>query len=265
MESLRLSAEEGDVSKNDRVLGEKKCYFAIPHEENAPIAAPLAWWLIQLPYSFRYGHLFIDTHPGGDYKVSSARNAITRRFLAKKDPHVFDWLWMADSDMHPWVQGLRPAPDGVQHVVAAMERDDVDVLTGFFLRMGELGPVPSVASRHGRDDVVRNVFSRPPGLHEVHGLTSGGACLAAKRHVFERMLEKRVLWFRDEWEDEDPENWGALKTSEDTWFFYQAQELGFRIWIDTRLAWGHIKPMDMRDELRRSRDLIGRVTAGAAR
>lgn len=231
----------------------RKCYVAVPHEENAPIVAPLVWWLLRLPSFFEPGCLGFDTVPGGEFKVSSARNRIVRRFLATD----YEWLWMADSDMHPWVQGLKQNPAAAQFAIEAMERDDVDILTGFFLRMGEKGPVPSVSSRHGRDHVLKNVFGRPPGLHEVHGLTAGGACLCVKRHVFETMLEKRVLWFRDEWNETDPEKWGDILTSEDTWFFYQAQELGFRIWIDTRLSWGHIKPMDMRDELRRARKLVG--------
>ena len=232
--------------------GARKCYMAVPHEENGPFVAPLVWWLLRLPSFFEPGHLGFDSTPSGDFKVSSARNRIVRRFLATQ----YDWLWMADADMHPWVQGLVQTPHGAQLVVEAMERDDVDVLTGFFLRMGDEGPVPSVSSVHGRDHVLKGIFGKPPGLHEVHGLKAGGACLAVKRHVYERFLEKRVLWFRDEWNDKDPEKWGDILTSEDTWFFYHAQELGFRLWIDTRLAWGHIKPTDMRDELRRSRKLV---------
>lgn len=233
----------------------RKCYLAIPHEENGPIVAPLHFWTLNLPRFFKPGNLLVDDTPGGEYKVSSARAAIVRRFLKTE----CDWLWMVDADMDPWVNGLKPNPAGVPLVIEAMERDDVDVLTGFFFRMGgeDKGPIPSVAHRNGRDTVMREVFAKPPGLHHVPGLTAGGACLAVKRHVFEDFLAKKVLWFRDEWEESDPENWNALRTSEDTWFFYNAQELGHRIWIDTRLAWGHIKPIDMRDEARRARRLVG--------
>jgi hypothetical protein len=231
----------------------KTCFLSIPHEAHAPIVSDLVWWLVTLPNHFRGGQCLVDCVPSGEYGAAVARNTIVRRFLSTN----CDWLWMVDSDMHPGIHG--ELDGGTRWVIEAMERDDVDVLTGFFFRMSEKGPVPSVSTSRSRDYLDRAVFGKPPGLHQVDDLRAGGACLAIKRRVVETMLEKRVLWFKDVLEETDPEKWGDILISEDVWFFNESQRLGFKTWIDTRLVWGHVKPLDMRDELERTNERVGRI------
>jgi len=229
-----------------------KCMVSVPHEKNGPFVAPLVFWLLRLPASFVHGHqLVFDSTPGGEYNVASSRNRTVRRFLESD----CDWLWMIDADMDPWIDGLDGI--GVQSVLDAMHKPDVDILTGFFFRMDKDGPVPSLTSSRGKKYITGEILSKPPGLYHVPTLAAGGACLAVKRHVFEDMLEKDVLWFQNELVEDDKEKWGDLKSSEDTWFFHYAQECGHKVWIDTNLVWGHVKPLDMRDELRRAAKRAG--------
>lgn len=235
-----------------------KWVVGIPYERNGPINGELTRYLLNLPHYFaeqKQGVAF-NLHADGQYKVSAARNNLTRWFIDKTNGDV---LWQIDSDMDPTVEGRED--NFVPQIIEAMGREDVDILTGFYFRMSADGPVPSLAHPKGKDHILEEVFKKPPGLHHVPGLRAGGACLLVKRHVFEDMREKGHVWFRDEWEDEDKEKWGSLKSSEDTVFFHYAQECGHKVWIDTRLVWGHIKPLDMRDELRRSRTLLQEAKA----
>lgn len=229
-----------------------KWIVGVPHEQHGPINSALCRYLGNLPRHFKDEDGFATLYwPDGQFKVSAARNNLARFFVDKTDADV---LWQIDSDMDPHVEGLEG--DGVPLLVEAMKRDDVDILTGFFFRMGGEGPVPSLNHWPEGKKFLTSLFRRPPGLHEAKGLRAGGSCLLVKRHVFEDMREKGHLWFRDEWEDQDKENWGKLKSSEDTWFFHYAQECGHKVWIDTRIVWGHIKPLDMRDELRRTNRIL---------
>lgn len=228
----------------------KKFYVAMPVEINGPVVCHMAAWLVRLGCYFgdRVG---IDFGYGND--VAHVRNMLIHRFLKDKS---YDVIWFVDSDMDPRLGGDRDN-GGITYFREAMERDDVDVLSGVSFRWGgKDGPIPCVVHRDGLNAVRDRIFGLEPGLHQVKDIVTGGACIAVKRHVLVDFLKHRKLWFRFNLEDEDPRRWGLLRSSEDVHFIRTAEELGHRVWIDTRVQWGHIKPLDMRDELERSRRLL---------
>ena len=241
-----------------------KLYLAIPVPAGGSFYWPLAMWLESLPIFFsnnKWGY-YRDTVEGGP--IAHNRNSICHRFL---DTDA-DVLWMVDSDMNPSVEGLDYG--GVGLITEAMDRDDVDIVSGVSFRIGEdkNGPVPCVNSFEGetgearKRDVMERIFSAPPGLHEVNGISTGGACLAIKRHVVEDFYEREVAWFLDHYHT-SKKKLGNLLLSEDLHFITKAQEFGHRFWVDTRIVWGHVKRMDLRDELERAKELMARATQEA--
>ena len=233
----------------------KKFYLAMPVEVNGPVSCHMAAWLIRLGCYFG-DKVCIDFGYGND--VAHVRNMLVHRFLRSTDCDV---LWFADSDMDPRLGGDGDN-GGITLMREAMERDDVDVCSGVSFRWGgKDGPIPCVGHRDGRNTVLDKLFGAKPGLHRIKGLTTGGACIAIKRHVLENFLENKKVWFQFNLESEDPRAWGLLQSSEDIHFIRTAEELGHKVWIDTRIQWGHIKPLDMREELERSKRLIEELSS----
>lgn len=233
-----------------------KWYLAIPVPQGGSLYWPLAMWLEGLSKVFAPGY-YRDTVEGGP--IEHNRNAICHRFL-ETDADV---LWMVDSDMDPRLDDFEQG--GAFLMKEAMERDDIDILSGISFRIGgkEQGPTPCVQTLKDRQDVSDRVFARPPGLYEMQGISTGGACIAIKRHVIEKFKEELTPWFLSHFEMENPDRLGVLRLSEDIHFIRESQRLGFRFWIDTRIQWGHLKKMDLRDELVRAKELVARATEDA--
>lgn len=232
-----------------------KWLIAIPVSTRGSICWPLVRWLLSLPSHFERGKLCIDICEGGPVAVN--RNAIVRRFLATD----FDVLGQIDCDMDPHMEDI--SYGGIELIKDAIALDDVDVFSGISFRFGEdgNGPVPCVRGERGREDVMERVFDAEPGLHRMDDISTGGACLFAKRHVLEDFRERRVPWFKTNIEEEDRDRLGALVLSEDLHFIRNASGFGHRFWVDTRVVWGHIKSQDMRDELKRTRKILEEVGA----
>lgn len=122
------------------------------------------------------------------------------------------------------------------------------------------------------------------------GLPTG--CLCIKRHVFQKLYEARRPWFKDILRDGEFENYelrdkldefkgqpeklaawleeevesrhkrdyslerfGSWATGEDIWFCKMVQELGMKVWVDTRVFWGHIKLHDNKQEFNRAEEI----------
>ena len=229
-----------------------KILLVIPIPRHGSIYGRLAGWLLRLPQWI--GKHSVDVSIAEQSSdQATVRNGISRFFLNKTDADV---VWMVDSDMNPFSPDL---PDGgVERMLDALERDDTDIVSGLSFRLNNEGsPVPCVTEFGGdRDRVLSDIFARENrGLFEARGFSTGGACLAIKRHVIEAFAKDQeppfVHTFKRKCED-----WGRTDCGEDTWFVREAQKRGFRFWVDRQLVWGHIKVGDLRDELERMADLI---------
>jgi len=53
------------------------------------------------------------------------------------------------------------------------------------------------------------------------------------------------IW-QDRRKDFDLEHVGGRYTGQDVWFCKRCTDLRLRLWVDTRVFWGHIKPSDIR-------------------
>lgn len=226
---------------------DKKWYVAIPADKEENPVWPMVIWLLGLPQHLP-GYCL---DPCFGSPVDANRNAIVRRFLKSGA----DYLWMVDQDMDPF--NPYSVNGGVDLVKEAMARDDVDILSGISFRIGESdnGPVPCVSGKD-RDHVIETVFSQEPGLHEMEGIATGGACLVVKRHVLMDFLKRKTVWFKNHLNERDAHLFGSLELSEDLHFVRNAQEFGHRFWVDTRIQWGHLKRLDLRDELKRTKTLL---------
>jgi hypothetical protein len=235
-----------------------KLIIAVPIPRHGSIYGRLANWLLRLPQWIGKDHEVIAVLPEQSADHATVRNNIIRGVLEQTDADV---LWFVDSDMAPFSPDL---PDGgVSLMLSALERDDVDIVSGLSYRFNSEGaPVPCVTEFEGnRDRVLAEVFAKEDlGLFEAKGFSTGGACLAIKRPVLEAYAA-----------DQDPPfiythkrkcgKWGQTDCSEDTYFIRESQKRGFRFWVDRRLVWGHIKVGDMREELERAADLVAEMEA----
>jgi hypothetical protein len=160
-----------------------------------------------------------------------------------------------DSDCKPFRDG---APDmlGLGYMLEALKRDDVDIVFGWSLilreAMGDL--VPCVLRPKGSDksqperwpvDLVTPYLSEP--LTEIKGGAVGSHCFMAKRRVFEGMRSAGRLYF-DDVHERDPESpkYGGRIQGHDVSFCCLAQDLGYRVWVDNRVFWGHMKTVDLK-------------------
>lgn len=213
------------------------------------------------------------------------------------EPTDFDAVLFIDTDNVPGHLDLH-------HLCEALDRDDVDMVGGVYCLEHPNGPQPIVYRILWHEQGFfydRETLMKPPGLHRLEGGGLPTGCLAIKRHVFEKMWEARRPWFKDRLHDASMEHhelagllqdhkddkaalYDALKTEmdkrsaadwpvnavgshhigEDIWFCRMAYEMGFSMWVDTRVFWGHIKKADNKDTFRRLEAAGGRMfTVGA--
>ena len=239
------------AKKNGKLPKKPLIQIAIPTEINGVVQGHVMDWVIRLQ-SF-IGEFRLDRRAAGVNDVPYVRNLVCLRFL-QGDADV---LWFVDSDMDPRLGSAQADQHGgAPYMVEDLMRDDVDVVSGVSFRIGERGPSPCLSSPKGMPGVVESVMSQPRGLVDGKDIETGGACLAIKRHVLEAFLEKKHLWFEDHLERENPRRWGLMNLTEDRHFIRTAKELGFKFWVDTRICWGHIKPLDLREELWRTEELL---------
>lgn len=184
--------------------------------------------------------------------VVSSRNGVVHRFLASDA----DVLLTADSDMIPFLHD-EDRRGGLDLMLEAIARNDVDVVSGIALKATPDGPEPVLQKFDGdgyrKTRLAHEILAAPPGLHELTDAFSGGANLMFTRKVAEKFLEEGIFWFEDVFE-RDPKSarFGQRIMGQDIWFWVKARELGFRTWIDTRVFWGHSKEQDLRAEFMRT-------------
>ncbi len=202
-----------------------------------------------------------------DRPVVSTRNRLVKYFLDKTDCDV---LLTIDSDQVPQ-SGAKDMIGGLDRMLDAIERPDVDVVNAITLRGTERGPLPVInkITAPFKAELFTEILDQPQGLYELktkdYNGVMGGAGIMVKRNVLETFRKKNIFWFKDVFCENQGEhfdelsgedNWGTRLIGHDYWFFNQCHELGFRCWVDTRNFWGHIKPCDLRAEFRREMDSL---------
>ncbi len=155
----------------------------------------------------------------------------------------------------------QPDMVGLGYMLDDLERDDVDVVFGWSLihRPRENDLVPCVLAPQGQPTVHTpnprpdqwpldfvSPYSDEP-LTELKGGAVGSHCFMVKREVFLAMKAAGRLYF-DDVHDRDPDSdrYGGRIQGHDVSFCQLAQDLGFRVWLDNRIFWGHMKDVDLR-------------------
>lgn len=175
--------------------------------------------------------------------TETARNEVVKKFLDLPDADV---LWFVDSDAMPAANSIK--------VCEAMLRPDVDVagvmtpfLSGKLDKAFQYNIYKWNEERSSFNPLLPQADSC--GLIEVDGMGTPG--MAIKRAV----LEDRRMWCGDrdaKYGANCPPvfRWVRASTghtimTDDLDFCMRARQLGYRLWADTRVRWGHIKEVDI--------------------
>lgn len=142
-----------------------------------------------------------------------------------------NWLWWMDDD-HVFDVNLLP-------YLLSLKKDMVAPL--YIMR--QMPPMPTMRITHidenGKErHAVPNIWINPPGLYEVD--STGMAGLLVKRKVWEKMSKPYFIT-------------GHIhpdENAEDIYFCNRAKELGFKLYVDTRVVIGHIAPTIMIPEFK---------------
>lgn len=239
----------------------RRLCVSIPMGEEGLLAHELSDWLAAAGSLFRTQGWQFQRLPWADKPTASTRNYQCGEFLRS----AMDLHLMVDSD-------AKPDLDGLLLLLDAIERPEVDVVSGWSLirREGKGGGqlFPNVVGPPGEGNVWPVDFALPhatPGLHEITGGAVGAHCLLMTREVAQRFHDKELLWFEDEFytsqDEAPPGKWGARKTGHDFMFCLRAAELGFRLWVDNRVLWGHFKTVDLAEWYRQNFTLATRLNA----
>jgi GT2 family glycosyltransferase len=154
------------------------------------------------------------------YDVARARNMIAREAL----DYDFNYVLMVDSDV------VLPA-EALERLVAA----DKDIVTGWYPRKRTTTGQTEIFTFNGGhrdfDDFCNlNVDEMPSELMPIKGCGLG--CALIKTEVFRKISESK--WF------EYKEYPSGHILSEDTGFCVKAAEAGYEIWLEPKVACGHI-------------------------
>jgi hypothetical protein len=163
--------------------------------------------------------------------VDNARNRCVEAFLSTGA----DRLFFIDADMKP------------PHAWWALLGHDEDAVSGFALGWGSAPKDPRSSGRPGvltvaySEKMPEEYFSLPiDSWQPFRADAVGAACLVLKRWIFEKMPRP---WFETLF---DPKT-RKLARGEDIEFFRKAGQLGVKPLIDPRIAFGHMKTVDLLD------------------
>ena len=258
---------------------------SIPVEPGGMLSVDLVLWMQALPalmdrMGFAWKWDIVRQKP-----VAGCRNSQCVQFLASG----LDYLLTVDNDAIPDEEGTRLLLDAIQ-------RPEVDAVAGWSVMLNEDdGPQPCLLRDlpDGGAEVHAPMLERPAGLYELSDGTVGAHCLAVKRETLLKFRESGRVWFSDVLLDgslpfhrivelasmsfEDAhrhvQGWiearradtfgdgcetGTRRRGQDVYFCRTLRALGMRLWVDTRVLWGHLKPTDIRMEFLESQ---GRIAA----
>lgn len=247
--------------------------ISVPLEPDGSVVVHLAAWLPRLRYEVTGWD--IDISYVQEKPVAATRNRQTREFL--KGP--CDYLLTVDADAVPDTETLL-------HLLDDIRKPEVDAVSGFSFFVTPTGPMPVVQryTDNGGWEYHTEILGKPPGLYEIGDGGGGAHCLMVKRATMQTFFDNRIVWFKDVLRDHsldrpqlvalldtyrddregmyreveryitDTHNlWimdtcGERMVGQDTWFCRRCHDQGLRLWMDTRVCWGHVKPTDLRAE-----------------
>lgn len=197
----------------------------------------------------------------------SARNRLCRRFLESKA----DYLFTIDSDQIPYIDSDK-RESGLEFLLEDITTDHVDTVSILTVRRTVNGPIPVIQKLTGpaSSELYAEILQRPYGLHELVGGAMGGAGIIIKRRVIQKFWDTDTLWFEDVYQTKkgvvfDAETgedlYGTRVVGHDIRFYQRCHEFGFRSFVDTRVLWGHLKELDLRDEFLRDMNQAKRIEA----
>ncbi len=179
--------------------------------------------------------------------VCRARNDMVNAMLGQDA----EWLLMFDADaafpadiLTSLLAVADPTERPIVGALAHQKRGKMDadgpVLDRLGNQIAEIIPTMyQLAYEDGSYTGYREVERYALGLNEVDA--TGCHCLLVHRSVFEAIKsEHPYRWFReDEWGP------GGPIVGEDIWFCLKAREVGYPIYVDTRIEVGHVKQFTM--------------------
>lgn len=209
----------------------------------------------------------VDMEIVKDDPTMSTRNRLCARTLKSKA----DYLFTIDSDQIPYIDS-DTRDSGIEFLLEDITREEVDTVSILTVRRTVNGPIPVIQKLTGpaSSELYAEILKRPHGLHELVGGAMGGAGILMKRKVLQRFHDEEKLWFEDVWQmkrgiafdaETGEDLWGTRVVGHDIRFYQRCHEFGFRSFVDTRVLWGHVKPVDIRDEFLRDMDQSSRIEA----
>jgi hypothetical protein len=156
--------------------------------------------------------------------VSTGRNLLVRHFLDKSDA---DWLFMVDTDMVF-------KPDAISRLIESGE----PIVSGVYLTGGD-HPTPCMYRRcaDAGPGQFMSIAKWEPG-ELISADVVGTGCVLVHRDVFvdiEKKIPNRAAqWFQEV-------QMGDSLVGEDFVFFMRAEECGWKLLVDTRVYFGHVK------------------------
>lgn len=158
-------------------------------------------------------------------RIAAGRNHLVESFLETPG----EWLFMVDDDMS--FDG-----DVLERFLAVADPEKAPIVGGLAFATGRDGIFPTIFRVHPEAKVPTRIDAWPlGGVIEVDA--SGAACLFIHRSVFEKMAgEYPKPW---QWFQETTLNGNAV--GEDMTFCLRARALGFPIYVDTSIKFGHVK------------------------
>jgi hypothetical protein len=237
-------------------MSPKSLYLAVPCENS--LDPDIAGWLLQVDrWTKSVGWRLTFTAPRNRATCHS-RNLLCGQAL-KSSADLFLTL---DSD-------CRPDMEGFLALIADAENEEVDVVGGWSLvfRKSPDGVrlVPNIYRAPAGEETdwspYYEVVHAPPGCHEITGNGMGSHCLLIKRRVLQGFYDAGLQWFEDLFKVEQShgplsdlaptkyplEEFGLREQGHDLTFCLRAKDLGFRVYVDNRVLWGHQKGVDLAD------------------
>lgn len=195
-------------------------------------------------------------------RVAEGRSQIIDAFLKLNDN--IQWLLMIDSDMtfdgDALCQLLGHAYGG--RINEKVDRPDIHVIGGLCFAGGRTKMFPTIyeadtrTAADGNDQVVPNPVVDYPRNKLVKVLATGAAFLLVHRDVFRAMQQPHPKGFGTDAKGQpNPYPWFVEGTSrgvqfgEDIAFCMRANALGFGVYVHTGVKIGHLKTIELNEEL----------------